>query len=349
MILRRTRSASAAFIAFSCMAAVAAGQTVAQKAAALDTVRQYALSYTASLPNYTCTQSTRQTITRPVFLAGGPPGPPLRMDLIEEQLSFVNQREVRTVTKINEVPPSAAGRAQIGTVSRGEFGNLLDTIFDPKTGADIRWDRAATLNGQRVNVFAYRVPQAHGYTLIESKGRITVPFEGLVYADFQTGAVVRIEMKCTGIPAKSEYKILNLALDYTPAKVAGREYLLPSRFNMRYEMIGNGAIIGAEYHSYRRFSADTTVKFDDDSGDTDVTVAPPQPKPFLAPAPVPAVATAVNKDLALEPPPEVLVAPLQGGHNPSGATEAPRTRRAHARPGVSLRHPVGPGQRDRAG
>ncbi len=264
MILRSTRSVSAALIAFS-MAMVAAGQTVERKAAALDTVREYARSYTASLPNYTCTQSTRQVITRPVLLAGGPPGSPLRIDLIEEQLSFVNRRESRTVTKINETVPSEAERAKLGTVSRGEFGNLLDIIFDPKTGAGLRWDRAATLNGQRVNVFAYGVPQTHGYTLIESKGRITVPFEGFVYADFQTGAVLRIEMKCTGIPRKSEYKALNLTLEYKPAKVAGRDYLLPSSFTMRYEMTGNGAIIGAEYHAYRRFSADSTVKFDDDS------------------------------------------------------------------------------------
>jgi hypothetical protein len=270
MILR-IRPGTAAFIAVSCLACAAgqaappgAAPTVAQRTAAIDTVRQYARTYTASLPDYTCTQSTRQTITQPVFLAGGPPGFPLRVDQIEEQLSFVNHREVRTVTKINEDRPSAAGRAKIGTVSRGEFGNLLDIIFDPKTGADIRWGRAAMLNGQRVNVFAYRVPQAHGYTLIESKGRITVPFEGLVYADFQTGAVLRIEMKCNGIPRKSEYKALNLTLDYKPAKVAGREYLLPSRFNMRYEMTGNGAMIGAEYHSYRRFTADSTVKFDTD-------------------------------------------------------------------------------------
>ncbi len=321
MILRRTRSASAAFMAFSCMAAIAAGQTLEQKAAALDTVREYARTYTASLPNYTCTQSTRQIITRPVFLAGGPPGSPLRMDLIEEQLSFVNHREVRTVTKINEGPPSEARRAQIGTVSRGEFGNLLETIFDPKTGADIRWDRAATLDGRRVNVFAYRVPQSHGYTLIESKGRITVPFEGLVYADSQTGAVVRIEMKCTGIPARSEYKTLNLALDYKAAKVAGKEYLLPSRFNMRYEMVGNGAVIGAEYHSYRRFSADSTVKFDDDSGDTEVTVAEPRPKAFPAPPPVPAVATAVNKNVALRTAAGGPRCSLEGRHNSSGATE----------------------------
>ena len=310
MILRRTCSGSAAaFIAFSWMAAAAAGQTADQKAAALDTVREYVRTYTASLPNYTCTQSTRQMITSPVFLAGGPSGRALRVDLIEEQLSFVNHREVRTVTRINDARPSEAGKAQIGTVSRGEFGNLLDIIFDPKTGADIRWDRAATLEGRRVNVFAYRVPQAHGYTLIESTGRITVPFEGWVYADSRTGAVLRIETKCTGIPRRSEYKLLTLTLDYKTAKVAGKEYLLPSRFNMRYEMTGNGAVIGAEYHSYRRFSADSTVKFDDDSGAANVTV---EESTRPAPEPVHAIPqdTPIAEIKVVEPPPQIIVVPL---------------------------------------
>ena len=242
-------------MALSCIAAARAATslTVAQKAAALDTVREYARSYTASLPNYTCTVSTRQIFTRPVGLVGGPLGSPFRIDIVEEQLNFINRREVRTITKINEAQPSAAGRAQIGTVSRGEFGNLLDTIFDPQSGTEIRWDRAAKLDGRRVYVFAYRVPESSGYALVGSKGRIKVPFGGFVYADYQTGAVVRIEMKGTGIPANSEYRSLELTLDYKATKVADKEYLLPSRFFMHYETTGNGAMIGAEYKSYRRF------------------------------------------------------------------------------------------------
>jgi VWFA-related protein len=310
-----TRSGSAALLALSCIAAGAAVQaaspgasmTVAEKAAALDTVREYARSYTASLPNYTCTVSTRQMFTRAVGLVGGPLGSPFRIDVIEEQLTFINRREVRTITKINEARPSAAQLAQIGTVSRGEFGNLLDTIFDPTSGADIRWNRAAKLAGRRVYVFAYRVPQSSGYALLGSKGRIKVAFEGFVYADYQTGAVVRIEMKCSGIPAESEYRALNLTLEYQVATVGGREYILPSRFSMRYETSWNGAIIGAEYKSYRRFSADSTVKFDSDSGVTDVAAAEPRPQAAPAPDLVPVPAAAIAE--VSEPAPPVIAVP----------------------------------------
>src|ERR1035438_696334 len=93
----------------------------------------------------------------------------------------------------------------MGTLSRGEFANFLDIIFEPDTGAHLKWDRLATLNRRRVYVFAFRVPQSKGYSLAESKRRIQVPFEGFVYADYETKAVVRIEMKCVDIPRDSEY------------------------------------------------------------------------------------------------------------------------------------------------
>jgi len=236
-----------------------------EQAAALNAVREYARTYTASLPNYTCIQSTRQLLTRPAALAGGPIGRPSRIDLIEEQLSVVNGRELRTLTRINERRPSDAERTAIGTLSHGEFANLLDTIFDPRNGADIRWERAASLDGHRVYLFAYQVPQQTGYTLVGPRGNTRVPFEGVVYADSRTGAVLRIEMKCTGIPRESGYRTVALTLDYKPARVADREFLLPARFSMRYEMNSGGAIIGAEYKSYKRFSADSTIRFGDDA------------------------------------------------------------------------------------
>jgi VWFA-related protein len=74
----------------------------------------------------------------------------------------------------------------------------------------------------------------------------------------------------------------------------------------------------AQYKSYRRFSADSSVKYDTDSGDTGVTVAAPQPRAFSAPVPEP-IAIAEIKEVAppelpesaLEPPPQVLVVPLK--------------------------------------
>jgi hypothetical protein len=248
-----------AAMTIACFAGSALAQTAAEQAA-LDAIRQYALSYTRSLPNYTCTQTTRQNIVRETIGRIQP-----TTELIEEQLTFVNNREIRKVVRINGRPALPDGpEQQMGTSSRGEFGNLLDIIFEPATSADIRWDRLATLNRRRVYVFAFRVPQASGYGLTESKRTIRVPFQGFVYADYETKAVVRIEMKCTDIPRDSEYTNAALTLDYKPAKVAGREFILPAHFLLHYQMVRGAMTNDAEYTAYRRFSADATVKFDGD-------------------------------------------------------------------------------------
>lgn len=258
---------SAIFWALIFMAASASGQTAsskgsptaAEQAAALSAIREYALSYTRSLPNYTCTQTTQQTII--------PSRARARTDFIEEQLSYVDHKEIHTVTKVNDsrVTPGQLD-FPVGTLSRGEFGNLLDTIFEPKSGADFQWDRLGTLHRRKVYVFAFHVPQPRGYVLTESKRKkIQVPFKGFVYADYQTGEVMRIEMKCIEIPANSEYKAANLTLDYKAARVAGQDYILPSHFVLHYVMAGGEVTNSAVYKSYRRFSADSTVRFDGDT------------------------------------------------------------------------------------
>jgi hypothetical protein len=52
---------------------------------------------------------------------------------------------------------------------------------------------------------------------------------------------------------------------------------------MRFETSGNGATIVAEYKSYRRFSADSTLKFDSDSDEPDAAGAETQPQVIAAP------------------------------------------------------------------
>lgn len=293
------------FLLLTSLPASAAGPklTPDEQAAALTRVREYARNYIASLPNYTCIQTTQQTMTAP-FRPGVVPGTPLRTDVIEEQISFVDGGELRTVTKINGQPPPASAQAQIGPVSHGEFGNILFTIFNPQSGAAIHWKQAAALDGRPVNVFEFRVPQSSGYTLVGSKGRVKVPFEGSVYADRETGAVVQIEMKCTRIPSSSEYWALNLTLDYQPAKVAGREHLLPSGFFLQYQTKTNGAMVSAEFKSCRQFGADSTITFNGDPGDTAVAAAKPAPEPVPAPE-----QAAVVTETAQAAPPELPLAP----------------------------------------
>lgn len=233
--------------------------TPAERTAAIQAVREYALSYTKRLPNYICTLTTRET-TRP-------PGnnPLIRTTVIEEQLSFADSREIRRITRVDGRPVSPQeADEQPKAMSEGEFGNLLDIIFEPATDADIRWVREATLNRRRAYVLAYRVPQSNGYVLTWRRRSAQVPFEGLVYADAQTHAVLRVQMKCVMIPDGSEYQAVDLALDYKPAQAAGREFILPFHFVLSYRTPDHEQANSGDYTNYRRFDADATIQFEGD-------------------------------------------------------------------------------------
>ncbi len=236
--------------------------TPAGQLALIEKVRDHALSYTKELPNYICTQRTRQMVQGAFLgqLRGGG-------DLIEEQISFVDHRETRRVLSLNGHPVAADSPEQRrGAPSRGEFGSILEIIFDPQTSANLKWERPTALDRRPVYVFSYRVPQSKGYTLTETKQTIQVPFQGLVYADLETLTVVRIEMKITprDIPNKSRYINAFLTLDYKPEQVAGHESILPAHYSLRYQMTRGFAWYEAEYSNYRKFSADSTIRFEAD-------------------------------------------------------------------------------------
>lgn len=189
------------------------------------------------------------------------------VDVIEEQISFVDNRETRRVVSLNGHPVAAdSPDQQRGTPSRGEFGTILEVIFDPQTAANLQWERPTTLDHRRLYVLAYRVPQSKGYTLTESKRKIQVPYRGFVYADAETLGVVRIEMKVlvTDIPKDSEYVNVGLTLGYEPEQVAGQEFILPAHYWLHYQMRNGMATYLAEYTNYRKFSADATIKFEGD-------------------------------------------------------------------------------------
>jgi hypothetical protein len=87
--------------------------------------------------------------------------------------------------------------------------------------------------------------------------------------DSQTRAVLRIQMRCTGIPSNSEYRNLDLTLEYKAAQVAGQELILPSHFLLHFISGDREQTNDARYSAYRRFSADAKIQFEPESGHAD--------------------------------------------------------------------------------
>lgn len=247
---------------FFCGAIFAQTTSATNQTAVLDAIRSYARSYTQSLPDYVATQTIRRDVV-PVRRGLYLPTVRSQTDTVEEEIRYAGQRELHRTIRVNGQASVASEPAEEGTFSQGEFGALLATIFDPASGAEFRWNRVATLNKRRVYVFDFKVPdRPAGYRLMEGSGVTVVGFRGSVYGDLESKAVLRIQMTCTGIPSSSAYQRLGLAVDYAPAKIGGREFMLPARYTLNAERLDSTFTLDGRYMDYRRFAADSKILLD---------------------------------------------------------------------------------------
>lgn len=275
------RAASAvALLAFSC------GRAVAQQNQELADIRQFALNYAKSLPDYTCTRVTQQKNSYVITIFAGDPElfgqHPQNMSswtiVIEEELTVTGQRERSRALKVDDNSPLGfAGRPPqvISTVSTAEFGSVLDRIFEPETGASFHRVRSGKLRGHPVIEFSFDIPRAHGARVYDNAAKhdVVVGFQGLVYADAESKAVLRVETHSSDFPGDSEFTGMDLALDYRAAKIGEREFVLPYGFELEWHRHIPGTLakartlpqesgVRAEYKNYRSVSAQSAIIFD---------------------------------------------------------------------------------------
>lgn len=232
----------------------------AELTAILAAMKEYALNYTKNLPNYVCVQTTRRRIepTERGYLPQG--------DTVQELLTFTDGKESYKVEAINGKSQSNVKHEQLGgVVTSGEFGSMLFNIFDPESGAQFHWDHWATLRGKLMYVFAYSVPQSKGYSMYhgESKREYTSAYQGLVYADVHSKAVMRIKMETVDIPADFPISEVTITLDYSPTKIADQEYVLPYHFELTSKETRAETTNRADYRMYQKFGAEASITFGD--------------------------------------------------------------------------------------
>jgi hypothetical protein len=215
-------------------------------------VRAWSEGYMRSLPDYFCIQTTRRN-AQPAGFNSWPISDELR-----ESVTWSGQRETYQVLSVNGRPVQVELRKLGGNISTGEFGTILDRLFDPESAAEFGYERRTTLRGVAVDVFAYKVANSHGYTLYSGMQQYESAWEGLVYADRASGAVLRIRMECTGIPVNFPVHHLSITLDYGPAKIGGREFILPAHFELTQESSNGVTKNNASYGAYRKFEAEAT-------------------------------------------------------------------------------------------
>jgi hypothetical protein len=238
-----------------------AQQLEPEQAQLLELAREAALRYSASLPDFLCTEVVRRT--------RDPRGNSTWQDVdtLTVKLSYFGHRENYKLMEIDGKPTLQEYELVAGAVSTGEFGTRLYSLFDPRSQGDFRWKGWSTLRERRVGRFSYRIAhQNSNYRLVygpelAEPNAIIVAYHGDVDVDEETHLALRLTLRAE-IPHGFPISANDSSVDYEFAEVGGKRYLLPSHASSRAKTGRYVAENNVEFREYRKFQAEASITFD---------------------------------------------------------------------------------------
>jgi hypothetical protein len=274
----------------------------------LDSMKDYATSYTSNLPNFMCLEVVRQYADRRSqddYRSLGTILAKVGYKQGEEsyQVYSVNGKLQDTDTDLRNLHVG-------GAVSTGEFGSLMKEIFDPKSDATFNWDHWGTLRGRRMAVFSYAIDSGHsnwsidyGSTQDGGGQRIITAYQGLVYGDPDTGEVDRIKFVAVDIPRTFPVKATNEQLDYDLVDISGQKYVVPMAAKLWMKGEDGTLKNEIEFRGYKKFGTDFNIQYEMNEAAKPLPPEKTQEAPNTQPATPAAKKAAGPWDLPAPPPP----------------------------------------------
>ncbi len=225
----------------------------------LDLIHDYAGQYVSSLPNFTCDQVTEQ------YQAGKKGTHWKQLDSYTSKLVFADGSEQRSLEDVNGHPVRAGSHRAVRRplTTEGEFAVLISNVFGEASQASFEWQGWQQLRSRRVAVFRYSIDHDHSTIKLSlpAFASAIVPYHGLVFANSETGMILRIENQLTDIPWELQTKSLVTTIDYTPINIGAGSYILPS--DAVVEAVTPSGKIRNDLHfrNYRKFEAESTIVF----------------------------------------------------------------------------------------
>ncbi|HEX4005764.1 MAG TPA: VWA domain-containing protein [Acidobacteriaceae bacterium] len=230
--------------------------TDAEAKAIIERVREHALAWRESLPNFLCTEITNHSVDE----EGD--GDWHHKDTLLQTMRFIDQAESRATIELNGQKSNIEESDLTFAHSTGEFGGLFTAVFDPNANAKFTWQEGDMLDGAPVQVFAYRVDVKHsGFDLTgENNQQIPVGFRGLVYLDTATHSIRRITLDADEIPESLKVRATSISVDYNWATINNHDYLMPARGAVSLREGRREAVLNEfEFRNYRRFGAQVRI------------------------------------------------------------------------------------------
>jgi hypothetical protein len=241
-----------------------------QQEAMIADVRQKALDYSKSLPNFICTQLTSRYSAE----AKGEAEPAWTLrDNLTIRLTYFGQKEDYRVIQVNGKATDHRLNQVGGWTTNGDFGSMMRAVFEAKSKAKVGWERWHSWNDRPVAVLAYHIERADsqfnstGQKLMH-KVRANWAARGTVYADPETKEVVRLTIDSEDMPAESFTREVHIVLEYANQKIGDGEFLLPKK-SMSLMTVKNQKLrLDTEFTAYKKFSTDTEIRYGTPSEET---------------------------------------------------------------------------------
>jgi hypothetical protein len=225
-----------------------------------------ALRYQGEVPDFICTELIARNEASSKIPPGSPPHWKLR-DKLEEVLSFVEGRENHTLVFLNGKPTRYTHESLEGMRSDGllQFVMVPNWIFGPASQTHFEWIRWDTMNGRRVAVFLFETPRSISTRpLVNDSKAFLVSYHGLIWADPETGEMVRLEAQMNA-PKDFPFQQDDFEIDYAMVHISGEQFLLPVKAKGQVQ---DGKLLTKneiQFTDYRKYEADVNIRFGDSS------------------------------------------------------------------------------------
>ena len=245
-----------------------------ERASLLESMREYALNYTQSLPDFICTQVTRREQDRT-----GTGEHYSQVDKLQEQLTYFEHQEKYKMQAVNGQMVENKDRLKLGgAISSGEFGSMMYEIFEPTTQTEFEWAKFAKYDGVIYHVFNYRVTHDRSHYSIEDRNinkTIIAAYHGVIYARKSDNVVMRITLECDDIPASFPIQDVKLDLWYGVQRLSGHEFILPVKWESTSRDGKEMSRNSASFALYRKYEAETSITFESSDDDKKDDKKPP--------------------------------------------------------------------------
>lgn len=219
-------------------------------------VRDRALAFNDSLPNFICNQLVYRFESNVL-----PPRWRLR-DRVSAEVLIVDGKETYQNFSRNGRPIRDGRPAATGQWSRGEYGSVMEGLFADPGRVRFTYQGDSEIAGRGARRYEYEVAGANSQWRVEFDGKEIFPaYDGAIWVEPDELRVLRIEMQARDLAADYPMDVIEMTVDYGPVLIAGREHVVPIRSENLACQRGSRLCSRneIEFRDYRQFTAESVI------------------------------------------------------------------------------------------